>query len=166
MKYYVPHIILFVISSFLVSNAKAQTFQTVNIDELIDRVEQGGDTTYIVNFWATWCAPCVKELPLFEEITENDSLQKIKVLLVSLDLKRDLNTRFSSFLERRKLKSEVLFLDEKDPNDWIPKVTDQWEGVIPATWLIRSDKSINVFFANAFEGNELKDLLKSLKILD
>lgn len=165
MKSIVPHIFFSFILTFWAAQSHAQTVQSVKIDDVVSRIEQGNDTTYIVNFWATWCAPCVKELPLFEEINEQYSSDKIKVLLISLDLKRDFDTRLKSFLDRKNLKSEVLFLDEKDPNDWIPKVTDQWDGVIPATWIVQPHNALKVFYAQSFEDEELKSLLRNMKII-
>lgn len=165
MKSVVPHIFFVCILTFWAVKSEAQRVQSVKVDDIISRIEQSEDTTYIVNFWATWCAPCVKELPLFEEITEEYASDKIKVLLVSLDLKRDVDTRLKSFLEKKNLKSEVLFLDEKDPNEWIPKVTDQWEGVIPATWIVQAHKGPKIFYAKSFEDDELKSLLRDLKVI-
>jgi thiol-disulfide isomerase/thioredoxin len=40
---------------------------------------------YVVNFWATWCALCVKELLFFEKL--NAENKDVNVLLVSLDFK-------------------------------------------------------------------------------
>lgn len=166
MKTFIARFIFFCLLSLGAKSAHAQSFETIQIDQLLSRIDQGQDTTYIVNFWATWCAPCVKELPLFEAIHQDYAQDKIKVLLVSLDMKRDVNTRLTAFLEKRNLQSEVLFLNERDPNEWIPKISDQWEGVIPATWFVQPDQSLNVFYAKAFEGDELLLLLKDMKVLD
>ncbi len=48
-------------------------------------LEKDNDTTYVINFWATWCLPCVKELPEFEEINQHFKDKKFKMILVSLD---------------------------------------------------------------------------------
>lgn len=159
------HIVLLMLMLGSFYSVNAQQATPIKITDLSARIESHPDTTFIVNLWATWCAPCVKELPLFEEVNQLYNSQPIKVLLVSLDLKRDLDTRLKSFLERKNLKSEVLFLDEKDPNEWIPFVNDLWEGVIPATWIVSKDKSINNFYPHPFEGEELKGLLKDLKVV-
>ena len=84
----------------------------IKVDDLNKRLHNGIDTIYVVNFWATWCAPCVAELPYFEKIDSVYRGQKVKVILVSTDFKKDIDSRLNSFIERKKLHSEVNFLDE------------------------------------------------------
>src|SRR5690606_6809447 len=47
--------------------------------------QKKNDSIYVINFWATWCKPCIKELPAFEKIASEYADKKVKVLLVSLD---------------------------------------------------------------------------------
>lgn len=99
-------------------------------------------TIYIVNFWATWCAPCVKELPSFEKLhLEN---KNVKVILVSLDSKKDLNSKLLPFINRKKITAEVVQLTDKDYNSWLPKVDNDWSGSIPATWLVQGNRKLFV----------------------
>ncbi len=56
--------------SFSMYSGFSQRVDLISISELNQRMENGGDTTYIVNFWATWCGPCMKELPNFDQLTE------------------------------------------------------------------------------------------------
>lgn len=150
---------LTVLSMGIIFSASSQNISEIKAEDLLQRLEKGGDTTYLVNFWATWCAPCVKELPLFEEINEQYSDQNVKVILVSVDFKKGVQAKLKTFIEKREIQSEVLYLNENDPNEWIPKFTDEWEGVIPATLLFNSNKNQNVFKSSAFEENELKEFL-------
>lgn len=152
--------------SGILFSASSQSIPEIKADELLNRINNGGDTTFVINFWSTWCAPCVKELPLFEEINTNYSNQNVKVLLVSVDFKKDIQNKLKTFIDKKHLKSEVLFLDEKDPNEWISKFTDKWEGVIPATMVFNSTKSINTFKSSAFEKDELMKFLKKWKVIE
>ncbi|MBF4472468.1 TlpA family protein disulfide reductase [Flavobacterium sp. HJJ] len=93
-------------------------------------------TTYVVNFWATWCAPCVKELPYFERL--NSENKKVKVVLVSLDFKNQYETKLLPFVKNRKINSEVVLLTDKDYNAWLPIVSKDWSGSIPATLIIQN----------------------------
>ncbi|WP_396156458.1 TlpA family protein disulfide reductase [Flavobacterium macrobrachii] len=96
------------------------------------------ENIYVINFWATWCAPCIKELPYFEKL--NAENKNVKVILVSLDSKKDLDKKLIPFIDKRKLKSKVLLLADKDYNSWLYKVDADWSGAIPATLLLNGKK--------------------------
>lgn len=91
------------------------------------------DTTYIINFWATWCKPCVEELPYFEQLHNAIQGKKAKIILVSLDFKKDVKTKLLSFVEKRGLKPQVIALTDSGYANWIDKVDPTWGGSIPAT---------------------------------
>jgi len=116
------------------------------------------DTIYVINFWATWCAPCIKELPHFEKLhTEN---KKVKVILVSLDSRKDLEKKLIPFIERKKITAEVLLLSDKDYNSWLPKIDKDWSGAIPATLIIQGKK--HLFAEREFDNfAELNDYVNS-----
>lgn len=95
------------------------------------------DTTYVINFWATWCAPCVKELPYFEKLHQTMGTQKIKVILVSLDFRKDLETKLKPFLEQRQFSASVAALVDSRQQIWIDKVDSSWSGAVPATLVYR-----------------------------
>lgn len=143
-------------------NCFSQTIPVWKIEDLEKRVKNNSDTTYIVNFWATWCAPCVKELPAFDTIQTNHSTDKIKVILVSLDFAEDVNKKVVPFIQKKKVKSEVVLLDEINGNYFIPKISAQWTGALPGTWIINQKKSIDRFFEKtvtvAFLNNELQTI--------
>ncbi|WP_233586672.1 TlpA disulfide reductase family protein [Formosa maritima] len=109
---------------------------------------------YIINFWATWCAPCVKELPAFEKINSEFSNKNIKVILVSLDFPKQYESKLIPFIKENKLQSEIIVLNDTDSNTWIPKVSEEWSGAIPST-LIYSNTE-RKFYEKSFNYNELK----------
>ncbi len=145
--------------SLLFLNGNAQEIPTYNLEQLENYIFNDEDVTYVVNFWATWCAPCVKELPYFEKLqAENEN---IKVVLVSLDFANMKESRLIPFVEKRKIKSEVIHFVEKDPTYWIPKISPKWSGSIPATLMVNGKKDVKEFFETTFEyTQELEDLLK------
>ena len=122
------------------SSGFGQRVELITVDRLHERIKQGKDTTYIVNFWATWCAPCIKELPHFEKLQQEKSPEKLKVLLVSLDFKDRLEKSVVPFVKKRRLKNEVFLLDETDEQVFIEKIDKTWTGAIPATLFIKGDK--------------------------
>ena len=80
------------------------------------------DTLFVVNFWATWCEPCIEELPAFEAINQEYKNQKFKMLLVSLDFNKQKEKKLIPFIINHHLKAKVLHLNDPDANAWIEKV--------------------------------------------
>lgn len=130
------HLLLTVIISFLSFCAVAQSIPAMSMDEVIKRTSSK-DTTYIINFWATWCAPCVEELPVFNKLYLLYADKPVKVLLVSLDFKQDYPMKLNTFLQRKNIKPEVVWLSDTNPNVFVPKVDNAWEGSIPATVVVK-----------------------------
>ena len=121
------------------------------------------DTTYVINFWATWCKPCVEELPWFEQLHEQFQGQKVKVVLVSLDFKKDLEKKLLPFVQSRKLKSTVVALTDSGYQNWIDKVTPAWGGAIPVTLIYNARK--RAFKDDQFSDyEELEKMVRDLKI--
>ena len=114
------------------------------------------DTVYIFNFWATYCAPCIKELPYFDRINNEFSDKKVKIILVSLDFKAQIESRVIPFIKRRSIQSEVVVLSDPDANSWIDKVSPEWSGAIPATLVVKgNDKE---FYEKEFTYDEINSL--------
>lgn len=91
------------------------------------------DTTYVINFWATWCKPCVEELPFFEKLITTTAGKPVKVLLVSMDFPKDIQRKLVPFVQERNLQNNVVALADLDYNEWIDKVSTEWDGAIPFT---------------------------------
>lgn len=129
---------------FLLSNTiQAQNVAVFdNYSSLKKEILSDKNTIYVVNFWATWCGPCVKELPHFEQL--NSENKNIKVVLVSLDFKNTLESKLKPFLKKKNIKSEVVLLTDTDYNSWLPQVDKEWSGSIPATLIIKNGQQ---FFA-------------------
>jgi len=160
-------ILIFILSSLLplsfTSSAQVREVKFNTIDSLL---HLSPDMPVVINFWATWCKPCVQELPYFEELHKNYSASGVKVVMVSLDFKRELESRLKPFVQKNNMASEVLLLNEPDYNSWINRVDSSWSGAIPATVIISKGKK--EFFEKEFSSyaeleNSLKLHIHSLK---
>ena len=116
------------------------------------------DKIYVINFWATWCAPCVKELPFYEKLNEAYGKENVEVILVSLDFPRQYESKLKPFIAEKKLKSKVLALNDINTNYWIPMVSQDWTGAIPATLIYNKDK--RQFYEKSFDYQELETQVK------
>lgn len=155
--------LIYALSLFLLLTfANTCSAQGVAVYEAFDDFEKAiikeDNTIYVINFWATWCAPCVKELPYFEKLhTDN---KKVKVILVSLDSKKDLEKKLLPFIERKKITANVVMLSDKNYNSWLPKIDKDWSGSIPATLLISGKNQL--FAEREFENfTQLNDYVNS-----
>ncbi|UOQ64404.1 TlpA disulfide reductase family protein [Hymenobacter volaticus] len=140
--------------------SQAQQVALIKLPDLQKRLNRKTDTTYVINFWATWCAPCIKELPYFEQINTTYAKQKVKVLLVSMDYASQLDKKVKPFVLKRGLKSEVVLLNETDPNTWMDKVDGKWSGALPFTLLINNSKQKRMAYEKEFTQPELTAALQ------
>lgn len=137
----------FLIVFFLLASVSfAQKPAVYKINDLLKRIHNNSDTIYVVNFWATWCKPCVQELPDFESFNRQNKPALVKIILVSMDFKEDMDKKLMPFLEKNKYSSEVVLLDEVNGNDFIDKIHTKWGGAIPATYFTTKNKKKEEIF--------------------
>ena len=130
---------------------------TYSFDEFKSLLYQDDSKTYVINFWATWCKPCIKELPHFEELRSNYVAKDVEVILVSLDFPEQVEKQLIPFIKRKNLQSKVVLLDDPDANSWIPQVSENWSGAIPATVIYNGKQ--RAFYERSFTYEELETQL-------
>ena len=138
--------------------------EAVKYEQLFSILKQNDDKLYVVNFWATWCRPCMEELPHFLEVDEtyrkDDDYQMI---LVSLDKSNSLQTSVAKVVKTMNIKPDVFLLDDtKRMNEFINLIDPAWSGSIPATVLYKNEKQI-FFHEGQLSKTELEELIKKHK---
>ena len=136
--------------------------ESYDFESLEPLFKKQNDTTYVINFWATWCMPCVEELPHFEKMNKKYSSQKFKMILVSLDFPNMVESRVIPFIKRKNLKADVVLLNDPNANKWIEKISKDWSGAIPATVIYRNSELY--FFEKSFTESSLEKEIKKVII--
>ena len=139
--------------------AEQKPAPVLDFEELQEYLRQFGDRTIVVNFWATWCAPCVKELPYFEQATARYDESEVIVVLLSLDFKKHMDSKLNPFIRENEIRSRVVLLNAPDANKWIDRISPEWSGAIPATLVIKGNR--RAFYEKSFESfEELNEIIQ------
>ena len=149
--------ILLVLSSFFIFtslyNGKSGKVTIIqNFDEIEHLFNSNNDTTYLINFWATTCPPCLKELPMFEKVAANHVDDKFKTILITIDNKNRIDKYVIPFLKKKKIQNEVLSLLDDNFNIWTAKINSEWYGALPYTVIYKN--SSKKYYFGAFKGVE------------
>ena len=145
-----------ILISYCAIYVQAQTPTVIKMAQLEKLLASSNDTTYVVNFWATWCVPCVKEFPAFQSFAHKHFNEKVRVVMVSLDFKKEFEKTLSPFIAKHPIDGTVYLLDEPDYNAWIEKIDKDWQGEIPVTLMFNGSRKIRKFFANDFTPESLE----------
>jgi thiol-disulfide isomerase/thioredoxin len=133
--------------------------KVLNYEQLKPLLHKDNDTTYVVNFWATWCSPCMQELPYFLALDSVCRNHPMKLVLVSLDFKKDYIRKLQPFVVQKKLEDNVVVLEDNDANFWINDIDSTWGGAIPATLVYKGKE--RTFYEQSFHQlDELKAIVK------
>jgi len=152
---------LLLLAAGLITSAQTKTVTPITYQQLEKRISNK-DTVYIVNFWATWCGPCVAELPNFDKLQQTYKDKPLKVLLLSMDFKSKLS-EVKSFAAKRKMVSEVRLADKPSEQVFIDQIDKNWSGALPGTMIVNAQKGIRKFYEKEFTYNELNNLYQTNK---
>ena len=136
----------------------------IRITDLEQTIAQS-DHPLIVNFWATFCGPCCKEIPYFQSTAAQYKDQQVELILVSLDLPDDYPAKIAAFAKERGYTVPIFWLDETNADYFCPKVDPRWSGGIPCSLFINNKTHYRRFFDRQLtEGQvepEIKEMLAS-----
>jgi thiol-disulfide isomerase/thioredoxin len=118
----------------------------------------------LINFWATWCPPCKKEMPDLVKLYKNYKDKDFELILISVDDKADRDVELVKQLDLYKIDFTVYFVALKKPEDIMTYIDDNWGGEIPKSYIYNIEgKKVNVLTGShsyeTFE-NEIKKVLK------
>jgi len=134
---------------------QAQTIPSWKATTLAEYITKS-DSVLVINFWATFCKPCIEEIPYFESAVKKYEDKKVKLVLVSLDLKDQYPKSIKSFVDENKYSSKVVWLNETNADYFCPIVDKTWSGGIPATLIINPNTGYRKFFEDQLKPEEIE----------
>jgi thiol-disulfide isomerase/thioredoxin len=154
--------LLIILFLFLSAVLTAQEIKKVKITDLEKTIAES-KTPLIVNFWATFCIPCIKEIPYFQKLVKRHQKDSIKLLLVSVDLQEDYSN-IKSFAAKRKFTAPIVWLDETNADYFCPRVDSSWSGAIPASLFVNNKTGYRKFLEQELSEVQLeKEIMAILK---
>ena len=132
----------------------------VKFDRLHEYISTQDSKVRVINFWATWCKPCVEELPFFEAANSKYAGQGVEIVLVSFDFPRQLESKIKPFLTKHNVQSRVMVLDETDFDVFIDQIDPAWSGAIPATLFVDGQNGKKELFEKQFKPGELEKVIQ------
>ncbi len=140
---------------FVTVIACGQEIKRVKITDLEKTIAES-KSPLIINFWATWCMPCLEEIPYFMKEAKKHAKDSLKLLLVSLDMDEAYPAQIRNTIVKRKITVPVQWLDETNADYFCPKIDPKWSGAIPASLFINNKTGYRKFFEEQLSHEDLK----------
>lgn len=151
--------VVLIIFATLAFSMKAQNIPSWKISDVKNYIDTS-DSILVVSFWATFCKPCVEEIPYLESICQKYKDQKVKVLLVSLDLPDFFPGKIENFVKKNNYRSQIVWLNETNADYFCPKIDKAWSGAIPSTYIVNTKKNYKKFIEEQMKPEQFEAELK------
>ena len=123
---------------------------------LTEILSKNNDTLYVTNFFATWCGPCMMEMPHFKKKIEELKDKPVKFTFINIYNKPAWETEVPAFAQNSGLADKILLLDDSKLNQDFFVNFQQWKGNnIPFTFFRKGDK------VEESEGSMTEEMLNS-----
>ena len=121
------------------------------------RYEERSSGITVINFWATFCKPCVEEIPHFMDVADRHVSEGVSLILVSLDLPDVYPGNLKAFIKKRKYRYPVYWLDESNADYFLPRIDTSWTGSIPSTMILNRKTGYRKFIESSLSEKELEE---------
>ena len=113
----------------------ASTVDVVDAAQLAALLKPNGSPAVVVNFWATWCPPCVEEMRELSEFYRAYASRGVKFVSVSVDDPGTVEDRVKPFVTQKTLPFPVHVLSDRSPEAVAKMLNLDWSGAVPATFV-------------------------------
>lgn len=113
--------------------AKTPVVRTASASELAGLLKAAQGKIVVLNFWATWCPPCVEEMPALASFYNATSREEVVFLSLSADDPATANTTVQEFMHKHDLPFDVHVLAERDPDALTSALGGEVSGALPTT---------------------------------
>jgi thiol-disulfide isomerase/thioredoxin len=151
----------FISLSLIVMAASSQPIRKWKIEDVVKSYTKNNDTVYVVNFWATFCKPCIEEIPDFIRIVKKYEKQKVKLLLVSLDLPSYYPARIAAFAKKNRYDVPIAWLNETNADHFCPMIDKSWSGSIPSTIVVNNKTGYRKFVEGEMGAGDFEAIIKN-----
>jgi thiol-disulfide isomerase/thioredoxin len=142
-------------------NAFAQELKAVKIEKLQAYIK-GANHPLIINFWATWCKPCIAEIPHLQQAARQYKDSGLELIMVSLDFPEAFPKDITAFIKGKNLVGTFFWLDETDADHFCPVIDKTWQGSIPATLFLNVKKDFRKFYGQEITPEALNAALQEM----
>ena len=161
MRYINMKVLVVILFAIVATSLQAQEVKKIKITDLEKTIAET-KTPLVVSFWATFCVPCLEEIPHLQNTVKKYKADSVKLLLVSLDLEEYYPKKLKDFALKRKFTAPVLWLDEFNADYFCPKVDSAWSGAIPATLMINNTTGKRKFFEEQLSPEKIEIAIMDL----
>lgn len=138
-----------------------QQIPSVKVTELAKTIRESKGPL-IVNFWATFCIPCMQEMPHFQQMAEKYKAQGVSILFVSLDLKGYYPDSIIKAVKKHNIFQPVAWLNETNADYFCPKIDSSWSGGMPSSLLVNNATNYHRFFEEQMSAEELESAIQEM----
>ncbi len=117
-------------------------------------ISEWDDKLIVLNFWATWCPPCLHEIPIFSSLHNELKSQGVQFLGVAVDNPRDINR----FIKENGMSYPTLYGNQDATI--LAKIYGNKHGGLPYTVIIGRDGKIVATHSGELKRDQLEALLK------
>ena len=158
---YIKKILASILFFSFYANAFTQDLKTVKIEVLSAYINKA-DHPLIINFWATWCKPCIAEIPHLQQAAQQYKDSGLELIMVSLDFPEAFPKDITAFIKSKNLVGTFFWLDETNADHFCPVIDKTWQGSIPATLFLNVKKDYRKFYEQEITPEALNAVLQEM----